>query len=76
MTHPALIGIAPVLCLYTRRGKMKKSSSGQSTLEYLIILAVVIGAIVFIAGALKPKLENTYGGLGDKMKAKVDTVNF
>lgn len=55
---------------------MKKMNKAQSTLEYVIILAVVIGAIIAVATALKPKLENTYSGLGDKMKEKVATVNF
>ena len=32
-----------------------KRCKGQSTLEYVIILAAVIGAIVVVANALKPK---------------------
>ena len=55
---------------------MKSLHRGQSTLEYVIILAVVIGAIIAIAAALRPKLESTYNNLGDKMKEKVDTVTF
>lgn len=55
---------------------MMKIKRGQSTLEYVIILAAVIGAIILVATALKPKLQDTYSGLGDKMKTKVDSVNF
>jgi len=49
---------------------------GQSTLEYLIILAVVIGAIIVIAGYVKGNLTNGYDGLGGKMKTKVSGVTF
>lgn len=55
---------------------MKKFSKGQSTLEYVIILAAVVGAIIAIAAVLKPKLVTTYGTLGDTMKSKVDEVKF
>ena len=55
---------------------MFKRIRGQSTLEYVIILAAVVGAIILVANALKPKVVDTYGGLGDKMKNKVDSVSF
>ena len=55
---------------------MRRFCKGQSTLEYVIILAAVVGAIIAVAAALKPKLTDTYKGLGDTMKAKVDTVKF
>ncbi len=55
---------------------MKRSGKGQSTLEYVIILAAVIGAIIAIAAMFKPKLEGTYGTLTDKMQSKVSTVTF
>ena len=55
---------------------MLKRMKGQSTLEYVIILAAVVGAIILVANALKPKVEQTYGGLGDKMRDKVGQVSF
>lgn len=56
---------------------MRKLRKGQSTLEYVIILAAVVGAIIAVAAAFKPKLESTYDGLGNKMQTKVTTcVNF
>ena len=55
---------------------MLKRIRGQSTLEYVIILAAVVGAIILVANALKPKLETTYGDLGDRMQDKVDTMVF
>jgi len=55
---------------------MKRSKNGQSTLEYVIILAAVVGAIIAVAVALKPKLTGTYGTLGDKMQTKVGEVDF
>lgn len=55
---------------------MLRRIKGQSTLEYVIILAAVIGAIVMVANALKPKIEATYDTLGDTMQTKVGTVSF
>ena len=57
-------------------GHMRRKCRAQSTLEYVIILAAVVGAIIAIAAALKTKLIGTYGTLGDTMKTKVDTVEF
>ena len=54
-----------------------KRCRGQSTLEYVIILAAIIGAIVLVANTiLKPKLQSTYSGLTDKMENKAGQVNF
>ena len=54
-----------------------KSCRGQSTLEYVIILAAIIGAIVLVANTiLKPKLQGTYNSLTDKMQNKAGEVNF
>ena len=55
---------------------MKRSGKGQSTLEYVIILAAVIGAIIAVAAMFKPKLSGTYGTLTDKMEKKVGEVTF
>jgi len=55
---------------------MKRFSKGQSTLEYVIILAAVVGAIIAVAAALKPKLTDTYATLGNKVSTKAAEVNF
>jgi len=56
---------------------MKRSDRGQSTLEYVIIVAAVIGAIVVVAATfLRPKLETSYDGLTTKMENKIGTVSF
>jgi len=55
---------------------MKRFKRGQSTLEYVIILAAVVGGIFLVANAFKPKLSSTYGSLTDKVSAKVNTVTF
>jgi Flp pilus assembly pilin Flp len=55
---------------------MKKISSGQSTLEYVIILAAVVGAIIAVGVMLKPKLTTSYGTLTDKMQGSVEKVQF
>lgn len=50
---------------------MNKQRLGQSTLEYVIILAVVIGAIITIGLALKTNITSSYNTLGTNMKTKV-----
>ena len=56
---------------------MKRLSKAQSTLEYVIILSAVIGAIIVVANTiLKPKLQGSYDNLTTKMQDKVNQVNF
>jgi Flp pilus assembly pilin Flp len=55
---------------------MKRSKRGQSTLEYVIILAVVIGAVIVIAKGLKTRLTSSYDTLGTTMETKVKSVSF
>jgi hypothetical protein len=56
---------------------MKRLSRAQSTLEYVIILSAVIGAIILVANTiLKPKLQDSYDGLTTKMSDKIQEVNF
>lgn len=56
--------------------QMKKFRKGQSTLEYVIILAAVVGAIIAVGIMFKPKLTTSYGTLTDKMQTKVNDVKF
>ena len=56
--------------------EMKRFRRGQSTLEYVIILAAVIGAIIAVAAMFKPKLQTSYSDLTDKVQTKVNTVTF
>ncbi|MFA5346486.1 MAG: hypothetical protein WC315_09470 [Candidatus Omnitrophota bacterium] len=56
---------------------MRRFNRAQSTLEYVIILAAVIGAIIYVASTLlKPKLQSSYDTLTTKMQDKVSSVNF
>jgi Flp pilus assembly pilin Flp len=55
---------------------MRKLRKGQSTLEYVIILAAVVGAIIAVGVLLKPRITNSYDNLGGKMEDKVDEVTF
>lgn len=55
---------------------MRRNRKAQSTLEYVIILAAVIGAIIVVANLLKPKIQGSYDTLGDKMQDKVSEVDF
>jgi Flp pilus assembly pilin Flp len=56
--------------------KMRRFNKGQSTLEYVIILAAIVGAIIAVAAAFKPKLQGTYDTLGNKMQDTVSKVSF
>ena len=55
---------------------MKKFRKGQSTLEYVIILAAVVGAIIAVGAVLKQKLNTSYDTLTTTMKDKVAGVTF
>jgi Flp pilus assembly pilin Flp len=55
---------------------MLKSRKGQGTLEYVIILAAVVGAIIAVGTLLKPKLNDSYDNLSEKMKDKIAEVDF
>lgn len=56
--------------------KMLRLRKGQSTLEYVIILAAVVGAIIAVAAALKPKIVDSYDTLGSTMADKISSVSF
>ena len=55
---------------------MEKLRKGQSTLEYVIILAAVIGAIIAVALLLRGNLTSSYTTLGTTMQNKVTEVVF
>jgi Flp pilus assembly pilin Flp len=55
---------------------MKRFRRGQSTLEYVIVLAAVVGAIIAVASMLKKKLPESYEGLAGKVSDKIETVAF
>ena len=55
---------------------MRRLRKAQSTLEYVIILAAVVGAIILVASMFKPKLQTSYDTLGTKMQNKVESVDF
>jgi len=50
-----------VLSQVNGHGKMiRRIKNGQSTLEYVILLAVVVGAIVAAAAAFSPQVQAAY----------------
>jgi len=53
---------------------LKSIRKGQSTLEYVIILAAVVGAIIIIAGKVKSSLQETSGNLNEKMGTAITTL--
>jgi hypothetical protein len=42
---------------------MKKAVIGQSTMEYIIVFVIVVGAIIFVALRLKPKVQSAYSNI-------------
>ena len=58
---------------------MKKFRKAQITLEYVIILAAIVGAIIVVAGALKTKIGGDggiYSTLSTKMSNKMSSNLF
>jgi Flp pilus assembly pilin Flp len=55
---------------------LQPKKKGQSTLEYVIILAAVVGAIILVAGKLNSKIGDSYDTLGTTMQNKVNEVDF
>lgn len=67
-------------CLKTnRRGEVKKmiSRKGQSTLEYVIILTAIIGAVILAATRfVGPRVQNSMDSITQKMEDQVRNINF
>lgn len=55
---------------------MKKFRKGQGTLEYVIILAAVVGAIIAVAAMLRQKIPTSYDELSTNMSNKIGQVDF
>ncbi|MFA5092490.1 MAG: hypothetical protein WC543_00900 [Candidatus Omnitrophota bacterium] len=54
---------------------MKRLDKAQSTLEYVIILAAVVGAILVVASALKSKMSTeVYPTMMNKMSDAVKKI--
>jgi Flp pilus assembly pilin Flp len=50
---------------------MKKIGIGQSTIEYVIVFAIVVGAIIVVASMLKPKVQSAYSHVSNAIKNEV-----
>ena len=48
----------------------RRSRKGQGTLEYILVLAAVIGALILIAGNIKTGVEKT----GTESKAAIENA--
>jgi hypothetical protein len=56
---------------------MWKKSKGQSVLEYVIMLALIIAAIiVFSKGALTTKIGTSLNHAADQMELMTNRINF
>ena len=52
---------------------MIRKGIGQGTLEYVIIFAAVVAAIIIVANVLRPKIWGSYGHLKDELNAKFNS---
>ena len=49
---------------------MNKSRIGQSTVEYIIMFAIVVGALIIVGHRFFPRVRTAYGHLtGEMIKA-------
>ena len=56
---------------------MRKRTKGQSTLEYIIVLAVIIAAIIlFAATTFKTKYRDALGNVTDQMTNVMDRIRY
>ena len=56
----------------TRLLKLLKRRQGQNTVEYLLMLAVVIAVVVIVGGYLKQFLPETANKIKDMLNGAVD----
>ena len=47
--------------------KLMKDQSGQGTAEYVLLIAIVVGALVFFGPKLKSKIEEKWGTISGQM---------
>ena len=59
------------LSLLTKIRRRFKDRSGQSTTEYILILAIV----VMIASKMRSKLDRSISGTIDKLDASIQTID-
>lgn len=56
---------------------MVRVRKGQSTLEYIIVLTAIIGAIILAANAvIRPRINTIFTHVGDQATTAVQHINF
>ncbi len=50
---------------------MKKKARGQSSIEYVIIFAVIAAALIAVAVMFSPKIRSAIGGLSGSIRGQV-----
>jgi len=54
-----------------------RSKRGQSTLEYIIILTAIVGAIIAVANSvLKPKVTGIFTHVSEQAENAANKINF
>ncbi len=53
-----------------------RNRTGQSTLEYVIILTAIIAAILAFSGGFGRNISNTLTHVGDSMQSAGDRINL
>jgi Flp pilus assembly pilin Flp len=54
--------------------KLWKEEKGQSTVEYVVILLVIVGLVVFLGGPLKDKAKELIDSVFGKITGKLDSA--
>ncbi len=55
----------------------RKKRKGQSTVEYLLILAVVLGAVItFATGTFRTKVGTSLEHMGNQMENVLNRIQF
>lgn len=55
---------------------MAKTKRAQSVVEYLLILAGIIAAILVIKGQLESKVASSYNGLTENMASAIGKIDI
>ncbi len=56
---------------------MSRNEKGQSTLEYIIIVAVIVAAIIsFATLTLQPKVKSSLEHVADQMNTVVNRITY
>mgnify|MGYP001601373960 CR=1 FL=1 len=54
--------------------KLLRDRKGQGTVEYLMMIAVIVGVIMVIGTMFKPQMSGIFNSVMEKIRSTVDVV--